>query len=97
MAHLTDTVPSANTPVSVDGTLLRCAVSPTAETLAAAFAAGCPTPFAALAGKLDAQDLADAIHRWKLDVAPDQFELPVHTSVFTSASLTTTSAVRTWY
>jgi peptidoglycan glycosyltransferase len=94
MMHLTDTVPSVNVPVSVDNTLLRCAVTPPAETLAAAFAAGCPAPFAALAGQLGSQNLADAIHRWQLDVAPDHFELPVHISAFTSASLTTTQAVR---
>jgi peptidoglycan glycosyltransferase len=94
MVHLTDTVSSANAPVQVGNIVLRCAVPPAAETLAAAFAAGCPTPFATLADRFNAQDLVTAIRPWKLDVAPDHFELPVHTSVFTSTTFSTTQAIR---
>ncbi len=94
LAHLTDTIPSANAPVTVDDTTLRCAASPAGETLAAAFAAGCPAPFARLADQFDALTLANAIHRWKLDVAPDQLGLPTHASIFAADSLTSAQAVR---
>lgn len=94
LAHLTDTVSSADAPVLVGDTTLGCAAPPAGETLAAAFAAGCPAPFARLASRFSASSLAGAIHRWQLDIAPDQLELPVHISAFAPDSLTSTQAVR---
>ncbi len=94
LVHLTDTVPLANQPVTVDSVALQCAVQPAAGTLAAAYAAGCPAPFNTLAKQLDAAGLTEAIHRWGLDIAPASFELPVHPAVFTPTLLTTTQAVR---
>ena len=92
-AHLTDSVPSANMPVTVGDATLRCAVSPAGETLATAFAAGCPAPFAKLADQFDATGLAATIRRWGLDSAPDQLGLPAHAAVLAN-SLTSTLAVR---
>lgn len=94
LARITDTIPSADMPVIVGDTTLRCAAPTTNGTLAAAYAAGCPAPFARLADRFDAPNLADMIHRWKLDVAPDQLGLPAHASVFAPESLTTTQVVR---
>ncbi len=93
-AHLTDTVPSADAPVTVGDATLRCAAPPAGETLAATFAAGCPAPFAMLADKLDAPGLAAAIRRWGLDVAPDRLGLPAHVPIFAPETLTNTQAVR---
>jgi peptidoglycan glycosyltransferase len=94
LAHLTDTIPSAHAPVAVGDATLQCATSPAGETLAAAFAAGCPAPFAQLADQFDAPRLVEMIHRWKLDTAPDQLGLPAHASLFAPDSLTSTQAVR---
>ena len=94
LVHVTDTVSSASSPVAFDGAALRCATPPAGETLDAAFAAACPAPFAALADLISAEQMAQIIHRWRLDVAPDPFELPTHAAVFASDSLTSTLSVR---
>ncbi len=94
LAHLTDTVSLASSPVAFDGTALRCATPLAGETLDAAFAAACPAPFAALANQMSAQQMAQIMRRWKLDVAPDSFELPTHAAVFAPDSLTSPVSVR---
>jgi len=93
LVHLTDTVPLADAPVQINSASLRCATSPVSETLAAAFAAGCPAPFVVLADQLDAQSLVDAIHLWRLDGGSDQIELPSYSAVFTLSMLTDVRAV----
>jgi peptidoglycan glycosyltransferase len=91
--RITDTV-SANYPVTVDGTALSCASLPITGTLAAAFAAGCPAPFDALARNFDPQLAADTIRRWQFDAPPSLFELPVHDGKSNLAALTSTQSVR---
>ena len=94
LAHLTDTVSLASSPVAFDGAALRCATPPAGETLDAAFAAACPAPFAALADQMSIQQAAQIIRRWGLDVAPNPFELPTHATVFSSDSLTSPVSAR---
>jgi len=94
LVHLTDTVSLASSPVAFDGAALRCATPPAGETLDAAFAAACPAPFAALADQMSAQQMAQIMRRWKLDVAPDPFELPTHAAVFAPDLLTSPVSVR---
>jgi len=84
----------ANTPVQLGNAVLNCASMPLTNTLGAAYAAGCPAPFAALADQLDAASLAAAIQRWQLNVATEGFELPAHTLAWSPDTLTTTQVVR---
>jgi peptidoglycan glycosyltransferase len=94
LVHMTDTVSSISSSVAFDGAALCCATAPAGKTLDAAFAAACPAPFAALADQMTAQQVAQIVRRWSLDVAPDPFELPTHATVFSSDSLTTPVSVR---
>ena len=64
-----------NTPVAVNGDFLACAQTPTDNTWAAAIAAGCPAPFAALSTHLDATQLAASFTAWGLTDAPT-LEIP---------------------
>jgi len=91
--YLTSTV-QAHTPVQVGSATLNCASTPLSNTIAAAYAVGCPAPFVMLADQLDAASLAVAIQRWQLDTITNGFELPVHTSAWSPGMLTTTQAVR---
>ena len=92
-AYLTSTV-QANAPVQLGGATLSCAVTPLTSTLSAAYAAGCPAPFASLADRLDAGDLTASIQRWQLDAALDGFELPTHETAWSADALTTTQTLR---
>jgi peptidoglycan glycosyltransferase len=94
LAHFTDTVPLASSPVAFDGAALRCATPLAGETLDAAFAAACPAPFSTLADQMSIQQMAQIIRRWSLDVAPNPFELPTHATVYSSDSLTSPVSVR---
>jgi peptidoglycan glycosyltransferase len=91
--YLTSTV-QANAPVQLGGATLSCAVTPLTGTLSAAYAAGCPAPFAALADRLDVASLTASIQRWQLDTALDGFELPTHKTAWSPGALTTTEALR---
>jgi cell division protein FtsI/penicillin-binding protein 2 len=91
--YLTNTV-QADALVQLGSATLDCASPPMTDTVAAAYAVGCPAPFATLADQLDAASLASAIQRWQLDTITDGFELPVHTSAWSPAMLTTAQAVR---
>ena len=91
--YLTSTV-QANTPVQLGGATLSCAVTPLTSMLSAAYAAGCPAPFAALADRLDVGSLTASIQRWELDTALNGFELPTHKTAWSPGALTTTEALR---
>jgi cell division protein FtsI/penicillin-binding protein 2 len=91
--YLTSTV-EANTPVQLGGAPLSCAVTPQSDTLSAAYAAGCPAPFASLADRLDEGGLTASIQRWQLDAALDGFELPTHETAWSASALTATQALR---
>jgi peptidoglycan glycosyltransferase len=92
-AYLTSTV-EADTSVQLGSAALSCAATPPTNTLSAAYAAGCPAPFAALADQLDVDRLAASILRWQLDAGLDGFELPTHTTGWSPGGLTTPQAVR---
>ena len=94
LVQMTQTVSSISSSVALDGGALSCATLPAGKTLDAAFAAACPAPFAALADKMSAEQVAQIVHRWSLDVAPNPFELPTHATVFSSDSLTSPVSVR---
>lgn len=92
-AYLTSTV-EANASVQLASAALSCATTPPTSTLSAAYAAGCPAPFASLADQLDRDRLAASILLWQLDAGLDGFELPAHTTGWSPGGLTTTQAVR---
>lgn len=93
-ATLTQTVPGANVPISVDGHALRCSAPvSTSATLADAYRAACPAPFAALGEHLGVQGLENAIGRWRL-IVPPTLELPAEAPDWDAGVLTTLPALR---
>ncbi|MCX7681485.1 MAG: FtsW/RodA/SpoVE family cell cycle protein [Anaerolineae bacterium] len=75
-AILSTSFPYADVPVYVDGVPLRCAAQPKEPyTLATAYTAACPAPFAALGEAAGTTGLREAFDRWGLTVPP-VLELP---------------------
>ena len=74
VTYLTSTV-EANVSVQLGSATLSCAATPPTSTLSAAYAAGCPAPFASLADQLDMDRLAASILRWQLDAATGWFRV----------------------
>jgi penicillin-binding protein A len=93
-AHLTETVSAPDALVTVGDTTLGCAAPPAGDTLADAFAAGCPAPFARLANRFESSALESVIQRWKLNAAPVELGLPVHVDSLESGWMTGTQAIR---
>jgi cell division protein FtsI/penicillin-binding protein 2 len=90
--------PVANTmaAIPINGTPLRCSVPPTepyTPTLAVAYGAACPAPFADLGERLGADGLTEAIERWELTIPPS-LTIPTEASDWTTDDLSTTLAVR---
>ena len=76
LATLTTTVPSAAEPIDIDGATLQCASDiPAIATLADAYGASCPSPFAAYAKWIGKDGLDAAFARWHL-TTPIAFEIP---------------------
>jgi peptidoglycan glycosyltransferase len=92
LAHLTSTV-QVNAPVPLGSATLSCSAMPQTGTLSAAYAAGCPAPFAIFADQLDTNSLTASIQRWQLNAALDGFELLAHSTTWSPERLTTTQAV----
>jgi len=93
LVSLTDTMP-INTPIALGNTSLECASPPLTLTLAAAFAAGCPAPFDALANKLDVASITSAVRRWQINSSVQSFDLPTDSAQLDLATLTDTQALR---
>ena len=86
---LTETLTQPDRPVTLNGLTLQCARSDSAvTTLAEAYAAACPAPFADLSAQLSADELISLTQQWQLDVPP-------HLEIRTSAALTPTDDLST--
>jgi peptidoglycan glycosyltransferase len=94
MAKLSNPVASATTAVPINDEQLACSV-PISEpaTLARAYAAACPAPFAELGKRLGAEGLEKAITRWGL-TTPPTLEIPAESSAWDASVLTTSAALR---
>lgn len=96
IADLTTPVSDTTAAIPINGTALRCSVplsKPYTLTLAAAYGAACPTPFADLGERLGADGLAGAIQRWGL-TTPPSLTIPTESPEWSADTLSTTLAVR---
>ncbi len=93
-AGLSDRATDAVTAVPVNGERLACR-APIGEpvTLARAYAAACPSPFADLGERLGAEGLRNAITRWGL-TTPPALEIPAESPDWDVSVLTTAAALR---
>jgi cell division protein FtsW (lipid II flippase)/cell division protein FtsI/penicillin-binding protein 2 len=95
LADMAAPAPDAPDPIVVDGTYLACAIPPTEPyTLADAYAAACPAPFANLSDELGNAGLAEAIDRWALTTAPPPLEIPTEAADWDPQALSTPSALQ---
>jgi len=95
LADLTAPITDAMAVIHVDGTPLGCSEGITAPyTLAAAYAAACPSPVADLGERLGAAGLADAIERWSLTATPPPLEIPTEAADWVAGTLSTTATLR---
>ena len=87
--------PHAMVSLPINGVALGCSKrlsEPT--TLAQAYAAACPAPFADLGERLGAAGLERAIGRWVLFVPSLQMEIPTESAGWNTAGLSTTTSQR---
>lgn len=86
--------PNATAPIAVNGAQATCA-RPLSDTitLADAYAAACPAPFAALGEELGASALGETFDRWRL-TSPPPLEIPTEFATWSTTAVTTTSALR---
>ena len=81
--------------VPVNGTLLGCSGTLSEpHTLAEAYGAACPAPFADLGERLGAGGLEQAIERWSLTITPPQLEIPTEAADWTAEMLSSTTSLR---
>ena len=94
IVRMTDTLAVGPVPTAtINDQSLGCATPPISNTVEAAFAAACPAELAAWVDRLAPQDVFDAIHGWKLDTAPEPFELPTAAADFDSRTITTAQSL----
>jgi peptidoglycan glycosyltransferase len=95
LAVLTATVPNASDEIAVNGAWRGCNTSLTPPyTLAGAYAAACPAPFADLSEQLGANGLTEAVERWKLAITPPALEIPTEAVDWTGDTLNQTATLR---
>jgi len=94
LTHLTASVSNPTATVPVNGAPLGCS-APLSEpyTLAAAYAAACPAPFADLGEQLGAAGLEEAVTRWAL-TTPPALEIPTEAADWDAETLSNTTALR---
>jgi len=95
-ADLSMSIPDATKTLSVNGTQVGCSeVPPAAEeiTLASAYAAACPAPFADLGERLGVAGLEAAVGRWAL-TAPPSLGIPTEAADWDAEVISTTAALR---
>jgi cell division protein FtsW (lipid II flippase)/cell division protein FtsI/penicillin-binding protein 2 len=81
--------------LSVNGTMIGCsAIGSDPRTLADAYAAACPAPFADLGERLGGAGLEEAIGHWALTTTPPPLEIPTEAADWSAETLTSTSALR---
>jgi len=81
--------------LSINGTMIGCSVTGSdPRTLADAYTAACPAPFADLGERLGSAGLEEAIGRWALTTTPPPLEIPTEAADWSAEGLTSTSALR---
>lgn len=94
VAGLDAPAPGATATMSVDGATLGCTAPLSAPyTLARAYGAACPAPFADLGERLGAAGLASGVERWAL-TTPPPLEIPTAATDWGAGTLTTTSSLQ---
>ncbi len=94
LAALTAPASNATATLTVNGALLGCsAASSEPHTLADAYAAACPAPFADLGKRLGTTGLKEAVERWAL-TTPPPLEIPAEAADWNAETLSTTTALR---
>jgi cell division protein FtsW (lipid II flippase)/cell division protein FtsI/penicillin-binding protein 2 len=95
LADLSAPMPHGTATLSVNGTMMGCsAIGSDPRTLADAYAAACPAPFADLGERLGSASLEDAIGRWALTPTPPPLEIPTEAADWSADGLTGTAALR---
>ena len=93
LATLTTTVAAAAAPIDIDGEILQCAGNVFADaTLADAYSAACPAPFAEYGQQIGQNGLADAFARWGL-TTPITLEIPAVVPDIDLDTLTSSSEI----
>jgi len=94
LTDLTAPASNATATLPVNGTPLGCSVVPSEPyTLADAYTAACPAPFANLGERLGATGLEEAVARWTL-TTPPPLEIPTEAAEWNTDALSTTTAIR---
>nr|HID14283.1 hypothetical protein [Anaerolineae bacterium] len=94
LADLSAPTANVTATLTVNGALLGCSTTPLKPyTLADAYAAACPAPFAALGARLGVAGLAEAVERWAL-TTPPALEIPAEAADWNAETLSTTTALR---
>jgi cell division protein FtsW (lipid II flippase) len=94
LADLAVLIPNATATIPVNGTPLGCRVPLSKPyTLAAAYAAACPAPFADLGERLGAAGLEKAVERWGL-TTPPALEIPTEAADWNVETLSNTTILR---
>jgi len=94
LASLTTPLSNATATLPVDGTPLGCSVSLSRPaTLADAYAAACPAPFADLGERLQRSGLEEALARWNLSTPP-ALSIPTEAAEWNAQAISTTTALR---
>jgi len=87
-SHGTATLP-------INGTMIGCtAIRSDPRTLADAYAAACPAPFADLGERLGIAGLDEAIEHWALTTTPPPLEIPTEAADWDAETVTSTTALR---
>jgi len=95
LTELSAPAPDAAQTLSVNGGRLGCSATISQPyTLAEAYSAACPAPFADLGERLGPKGMAQAIERWKLTVTPPPLEVPTEAADWYADVLSTTAALR---
>ena len=94
LANLSALATDITATLSVNGARLGCSTAPLEPyTLADAYTAACPAPFAGLGEQLGADGLTEAVERWAL-TSPPALEIPTEAADWSVETLPTTTALR---
>ena len=94
LADLSAPATNATATLSVNGARLGCSTALSEPyTLAGAYGAACPAPFADLGERLGVVGLAEIVNRWAL-TAPPPLEIPTEAADWNAEALSPTTALR---
>ncbi|MBL7063113.1 MAG: FtsW/RodA/SpoVE family cell cycle protein [Anaerolineae bacterium] len=93
LADLSAPVTGITATLNLDGVRLGCTYPPSGTTLADAYGAACPAPFAELGERLGVDGLAEAVERWAL-TTPPPLEIPAEAAGWSVETISTTRSLR---